>query len=83
MDTIKPVKVKFKLENQIIEDYIENSWTIGKIKGKIRKFFKLNPYYTLQLLYNGAVLENDRIFKEVNYIPDTTIKVLASRTSEI
>ncbi|MHA1649938.1 MAG: ubiquitin-like protein [Candidatus Helarchaeota archaeon] len=83
MDSIQSIKVKFKLETQLIEEEISQSWTIGKIKGKIRKKFKINPYYTLQLIYNGQVLENKQKFKEINYKIGSIIKVLASKTSEV
>jgi len=83
MNSLNPVKVKFKLEGQVVEEVIENNWTIGKIKGKIRKSFQINPYFTLQFLYNGEVLENDVIFKDVKYSSGSTIKVMTSRASEI
>lgn len=83
MELLKSCKVKFKLETHEIEEIIEREWTIGKIKGKLRKSLKINPYYTLQLLYQGRVLEDNEKFKEINYAPDTIIKVMASRTSEL
>lgn len=83
METSKPLRVKFKLENQVVEDDIENNWTIGKIKGKIRKLFKVNSYYSLEFLYNGQILENSKQFREINYKSDTIIKVMASRASEL
>lgn len=83
MDSIQLIKVKFKLENQLIEEEISQSWTIGKIKGIIRKKLKINPYYILQLIYKGQVLENKQKFKEINYSIGSIIKVLASKTSEI
>jgi len=83
MDTSKPLKVKFKLENQVLEELIANNWTIGKIKGKIRKIFKINSYYNLEFLYNGQILENSKQFREINYKSDTIIKVMASRASEL
>ena len=83
MDSIKPVKAKFKLENQLIEENIMQSWTIGKIKGIIRKRLQINIYHELQFLYLGQVLENNKKFKEIQYSPDSIIKVMASRPSEI
>ena len=81
MDAIKPVRVTFKLGNHEIDEYIEQSWSIGKIKGKVRKLFQLNPYYTLQLIYQGQVLETSQKFRDINYVEDTAIKVMASRAS--
>lgn len=83
METNKPLRVKFKLESQVIEELIETIWTIGKIKGKIRKSFKINPYYSLEFLYNGKVLENSRQFREIDYEIGAIIKVMASRASEV
>ena len=83
MDSLKPINVKFKLEKQVIEELIIINWSIGKVKGKIRKRFKINPYYILELIYKGDVLENTRQFKEVNYQSNTFIKVMASRPADI
>ena len=83
MDSLKPINVKFKLEKQVIEELIIINWSIGKVKGKIRKRFKINPYYILELIYSGQVLENTRQFKEVNYQSNTFIKVMASRPADI
>ena len=83
MDSLKPINVKFKLEKQVVEELIIINWSIGKVKGKIRKRFKINPYYILELIYNGQVLENTRQFKEVNYQSNTFIKVMASRPADI
>jgi hypothetical protein len=83
LDSIKPVKAKFKLENQLIEEDIVQSWTIGKIKGVIRKKFQINIYHQLQLLYQGHVLENMKKFKDIQYSPGTIIKVMASRPSKL
>jgi len=55
------------LENHVVEEWIETNWTIGKIKGKIRELFKINPYYILEFLYNGQILENSRQFSEIGY----------------
>ena len=79
MDSLKPINVKFRLEKQVVEELIIINWSIGKVKGKIRKRFKINPYYILELIYNGQVLENTRQFKEVNYQSNTFIKVMANR----
>jgi len=83
MDLIKPLKVKFKLENRVVEEEVVQSWTIGKIKGRLRKVFQINAYYELQLLYNGRVLENTTKFKEINYVADSLIKVMAVKGSEL
>lgn len=83
MDSLKPINVKFKLEKQVIEELIIINWSIGKVKGKIRKRFKINLYYILELIYKGDVLENTRQFKEVNYQSNTFIKVMASRPADI
>ena len=83
MDSLKPINVKFKLEKQVVEELIIINWSIGKVKGKIRKRFKINPYYILELIYKGEVLENTRQFKEVNYQSNTFIKVMASRPADI
>ncbi len=83
MNLTKPIRVKFKLENQLIEEVVEGSWTIGKIKGKIRKTLKINLYYELQLVYRGEVLENSKKFNDIDYTPETIIKVMALRAAEI
>ncbi len=83
MDSLNPINVKFKLDKQVVEEQIQLNWSIGKVKGKIRKPFKINPYYILELIYKGEVLENKRKFKEVNYEPNTFIKVMASRPADI
>ena len=83
MDALKPARVTFKLGNHVMDEYIEQSWSIGKIKGKVRKLFQLNPYFTIQLIYQGQVLEPNQKFREINYVPDTVIKVMASRASEL
>ena len=75
MDALKPVRVKFKLEDKVIEELIEKQWSIGKIKGIIRKKFKINPYYMFQLLYEGRILENELKFKDIGYKQETFIKV--------
>jgi hypothetical protein len=82
MEPRKPLKVQFKLENQVDEDLIEINWTIGKIKGKIRKLFEINLYYTLEFIYKGQILDNSKQFREIGYKRDTIIKVMATRASE-
>ena len=81
--SVKPTSVKFKFEGKIIEAFLEGGWTIGNIKGKIRKKLRVNLFYDLQLIYRGEVLDIQKKFKDLNYDPEFFIKVLLSRTTDM
>ncbi len=81
--------VKFKCfdfpkDQQIKIINVKSNWRIGKVKGLVRKVYRINPSYTIELTFKGEILPNDRLIETLTFLPEQDIiKVMVSNPNKI
>ncbi|MHA1385810.1 MAG: hypothetical protein ACTSR3_18825 [Candidatus Helarchaeota archaeon] len=89
MNSIKEIKVKFKCydfpkDQQVKMIPIKSGWRIGKVKGLVRKAYRINPSFTIELTLRGEILTNDKLVEGLVFNPEhETIKVMVSNPNKI
>ncbi|MHA1784827.1 MAG: hypothetical protein ACTSVY_11350 [Candidatus Helarchaeota archaeon] len=82
------MKIKFVLrdlpkeqQEKIIEVGLNDS--IGKVKGMVRKEYSINQLFTITLIHNGEILENQKKVKEYDDLASGKVKVMLIKTSDM
>ncbi|MHA1376791.1 MAG: hypothetical protein ACTSRG_00235 [Candidatus Helarchaeota archaeon] len=89
MKSIEEINIKFKCydfpkDQQIKIIAAKPGWRIGKIKGLVRKKFRINPSFTIELTLRGEILSNNQLIEGLVFNPEReTIKVIVSNLDKI
>ena len=89
MKPIESIDVKFKCfdfpkDQQIKIINVKSDWRIGKVKGLVRKAYRVNPSYSIELTLKGEILPNDILIDGLIFQPQKDIiKVMVSNPNKI
>ncbi|NVM03562.1 MAG: hypothetical protein HWN67_14630 [Candidatus Helarchaeota archaeon] len=74
----------FPKDQQIKVILVKGDWRIGKVKGLVRKAYRINPSYTIELTLKGEILPNDKLVDGLDFNPEQdSIKVMVSNPNKI